>query len=183
MKILTDDGLQDSFLAVRVLAYKLRVLYGYPNMDRAEERARQVVQCVMIEGKPVLRDALVSALQTGVHAEHVPVSDGAIDDLVKVLTEEEVVRMKRVTKTYAGWQASDKNLAEYLTPGDCVDTEMYEYIRDCVPPYDNPGYLQLGEPYDSNDEGRSRFVTLERYFTRWVYVGILPNYERALVIQ
>lgn len=79
-----------------------------------------------------------------------------------------------VMKTYKGWNGSGKNLDKYLSPGDAVDQEMYDYFLEVLPPVCfGSTYVQMGEPCDhGGPEGRARFDTIVRKDGEWVFVGL-----------
>lgn len=56
-------------------------------------------------------------------------------------------------KTYNGWRRSERDLSEYLSPGDRIDEALYNHLGEVVPPlfcYD--GFVQCGD-CDRETEG------------------------------
>ena len=85
-------------------------------------------------------------------------------------------------KTLVGWNGSKKNLGEYLNVGDPVDKELEMYFLEVLPPATwTSAVIQIGEPYDHDENNRPRFSTLEKCGENWVYMGnkTLPKYWGA----
>lgn len=79
-------------------------------------------------------------------------------------------------KTYAGWMASDANLADYLQPGDRVDDRLYWHCLEVVFPASmTASLLQMGEAYSHDAEGFPMYLTFRQRSGQWVYEGILRH--------
>jgi len=56
-------------------------------------------------------------------------------------------------KTLAGWgefceETGKSSWGNYVSPGDLVDEEVYDYFLNVLPPRSfSAGYLQVGEPF------------------------------------
>lgn len=82
-------------------------------------------------------------------------------------------------KTYEGW---DRNLREYLVPGDTVDGEMADYFLEVLPPAFHNGELtQIGEAYDHDVNGAPRYSTIQMYGDNWVYTGEQPRGKKVTI--
>lgn len=80
-------------------------------------------------------------------------------------------------KTYRGWQKSDKELGEYLVPGDRIDEDMYNYLAELVPPvFCFDGFVQCGD-CDHETEGTRFHMTASYDGEIYRYLGILPRFS------
>jgi hypothetical protein len=79
-------------------------------------------------------------------------------------------------KTREQWRTVDMNLSEFLHVGDPVDDELYEYMRDVLPPACHSSRcLQMGEAYSHDERGRPTFLTLANGGDGWYYAGTIPT--------
>lgn len=80
-------------------------------------------------------------------------------------------------KTFRQWhQSGFKPLTEFLVPGDTVDKELVDYLRDVYARgCESDNYLQIrceiGDQYDEGDELCPVFSTFVRDKQQWVFVG------------
>ena len=184
-----DEAKKASYDTVRVLMSTL-LRYGYPNSKRAEEAARNIAQA-LIDGpkdKDEVREIVKSVLHNPTRLKWYVPTSGCLTDLVDTLVDGKFVVLTNNTKYLADWQSLTANpkalgLSEFLQVGDYVDQEFYEYLRDAVPPFTGLEFLQMGEPYATNDEGRFTFVTIQRHGQRWVYTGLRTNYDYVRIIS
>lgn len=88
------------------------------------------------------------------------------------------VKLTGAHKTYEGW---DRDLNQYLVPGDTVDEEMANYFLEVLPPaFFNHELTQIGEARDHNGpNGAARYATLQMYGKRWVYTGTQPRKQKV----
>lgn len=99
--------------------------------------------------------------------------------------EGEQTHMKENIKTLSDWQKSDKeNINDYLQIGDRVDTEMYHYFANILPPQtDQKNLLQVGGTaceHQLNEDGKLKSTYLT--FTKdvegnWKFEGECFNRE------
>lgn len=78
-------------------------------------------------------------------------------------------------KTIEQWNESKLSLSNFLNIGDEVDEDIAEYVLCVLPPATwTKNCIQLGEPYDHDNNGRARFLTLEKKVLgdNWFYAGI-----------
>lgn len=69
-------------------------------------------------------------------------------------------------------------------PGQEVTSEIYQYMMDCLPPFRLPkteqttgysaGFL-VGEPYDSDQDGRLRYPAFAKSGEHYFFLGYLPR--------
>lgn len=75
-------------------------------------------------------------------------------------------------KTMEKWKASGLSLTRFLQVGDKVDETIRNYFIEVLPPAScTNDCIQMGEPYDSDDQGRSTYLTLHLKTNGWTYVG------------
>lgn len=80
-------------------------------------------------------------------------------------------------KTHKGWLRSERELSDYLTPGDRIDEALYNRLGEVVPPvfcYD--GFLQCGD-CDRETEGVRFHMTASYHNGVYLYLGILPQFS------
>ena len=80
-------------------------------------------------------------------------------------------------KTYNGWRRSERDLSEYLTPGDRIDEDLFNHLGEVVPPvfcYD--GFVQCGD-CDRETEGVRFHMTASYHDGVYLYLGILPQFS------
>ena len=94
----------------------------------------------------------------------------------------EQIHVTGTTKTHAGW---DGSLRCYLSIGDCVDTGIYEHMRDVLPPRTfDCDLLQVGEADDHNGpDGAVRYTTFQKHGDLWCYTGSRVAGERVALLQ
>lgn len=76
------------------------------------------------------------------------------------------------------------DLTKAVQPGDTVDEQIVNDLRDCVPPASlTSGYLQVGEAYShmEDDKGRWKptFMTFLLTDDGWTYCGCCFHGETA----
>jgi len=77
-------------------------------------------------------------------------------------------------KTKRGWDKSEQTLDKYLTIGEPVDGEMYDYFCGVLPPaMMTSEIVQIGEPFDCDGNGKDIYQTLVKKDGDWVYIGIV----------
>ena len=60
------------------------------------------------------------------------------------------------------WREAKCCLDEFLKPGDEIDSEMYWYMMEVLPPiYHNYGIFQVSEAYDHTPEGFATYGTYQ----------------------
>lgn len=78
-------------------------------------------------------------------------------------------------KTYKEWIESKLPASQFLSVGDEVCNEIFEYFLEVLPPITwTKDCLQMGEPYNHNEKGQSQYLTLEKINEKWTYTGIKP---------
>lgn len=78
-------------------------------------------------------------------------------------------------KTLEQWENSKLCLSNFLQIGDEVDDGIKDYILCVLPPVTwTKECIQMGEAYDHADNGRARYLTIERKAMgeNWIYTGI-----------
>ncbi len=76
-------------------------------------------------------------------------------------------------KTLNDWKASKKCLSSFLQPGDAIDNEIADYMLCVLPPATwRKDIIQMGEPFDSDSNGKARYLTIEKSGDNWIYTGI-----------
>lgn len=84
----------------------------------------------------------------------------------------ELEEIAETMKTKDGWR--EESIHDYLTPGDYIDWELYNYLLNIVPPKKNNYFtLVVGTPYDTVD-GKSTYMTFTKQSGVWRYVGTKP---------
>ena len=79
-------------------------------------------------------------------------------------------------KTYSDWSGSGVDLGKFLTTGDSVDQELYDYCIGCVPPvYWRRHVMCMGEATCSDPAGTPMYMT----FRGRVYFGVLTVAEAS----
>jgi hypothetical protein len=81
-------------------------------------------------------------------------------------------------KTIKLWHESKKDLSKYLQIGDTVDECIADYCINVLPPITmSYRFIQMGEAYNHNAQGKPQFLTLEKIGKYWVYIGIRPKIQ------
>ena len=80
-------------------------------------------------------------------------------------------------KTYKGWERSEKDLSDYLTPGDRIDEDIYNHLASSVPPmFCFWGFVQNGD-CDFEEGGIRFYMTASFENGVYRYLGILPEFN------
>jgi hypothetical protein len=81
-------------------------------------------------------------------------------------------------KTLHNWiNHSDKDLDEYLLPGDYIDKDLFNYLIDMAPAYTSRDLFQAGDPIKSENDV---FFYMTMYITpthQYLYLGVLPEFK------
>ena len=60
-------------------------------------------------------------------------------------------------KTLKDWKSSGLMLNDFLTPGDEIDNELFDYFYNVLPPVKmHRRYVQIGEPHDHKYNCRTK---------------------------
>lgn len=87
--------------------------------------------------------------------------------------------IKEMKKTFKQWAKQDKDLDEFLSPGDYIDERLYNYIAEIIfPVYCSRDFVQGCDAIKS--EGDVLFyITVHRTDdNRYLYLGILPEFKQ-----
>lgn len=67
-------------------------------------------------------------------------------------------------KTFKAWSMQDKDLDEFLSPGDYIDERLCNYIGEIIPPaYCSKDFIQGCGATNDN---------------KYLYLGILPEFKQ-----
>lgn len=85
-------------------------------------------------------------------------------------------------KTFKAWSKQDKDLDEFLVPGDYLDERLCNYIGEIVPPaYCSKDFIQGCDPIKSED-GVLFYMTVHRINSnKYLYLGILPEFKQKRI--
>ena len=86
----------------------------------------------------------------------------------KAQAEAYITKLSTIAKN-KDWKGT---LDEFLTIGQEVDEDLYDYFLGVLPPATNTSKcLQIGEPYDTNPQGHSTYSTLMHIDGAWLWAG------------
>lgn len=82
-------------------------------------------------------------------------------------------------KTFKAWSMQDKDLDEFLSPGDYIDERLCNYIGEIIPPaYCSKDFIQGCDAIKSED-GVLFYITVYRTNdNKYLYLGILPEFKQ-----
>jgi hypothetical protein len=79
-------------------------------------------------------------------------------------------------KTLQQCTESGLPFSQFLKIGDEVDESIFDYFLCVLPPVTwTKDCLQMGEPYNHNEQGKPQYLTLEKVGDNWTYTGIKPR--------
>jgi hypothetical protein len=86
-----------------------------------------------------------------------------------------VVNRCKPAKTYAQWRMSGMELSRFLGVGDKVDMYIHAHFVEVLPPAFMSGEcVQMGEPFNHDQQGHARYMTIEKIDGNWFYMGVAP---------
>jgi hypothetical protein len=81
-------------------------------------------------------------------------------------------------KTYKQWEKSGKDLEIFLSSGDRIDEELYDYIGECVSPaYCSRNFVQGGDIIKIEDDVTFYVTAHHTDDDRYIYLGVLPEFK------
>lgn len=82
-------------------------------------------------------------------------------------------------KTFKQWVKQDKDLDDFLSPGDYIDERLYNYIGEIIPPaYYSRDFIQ-GCDAIKNEGDVLFYITAHRTVdNRYLYLGVLPEFKQ-----
>ena len=82
-------------------------------------------------------------------------------------------------KTFKQWAKQDKDLDDFLSPGDYIDERLYNYIGEIIPPaYYSRNFIQ-GCDAIKNECDVLFYITAHRTVdNRYLYLGVLPEFKQ-----
>lgn len=82
-------------------------------------------------------------------------------------------------KTFKQWAKQDKDLDEFLSPGDYIDERLYNYIGEITcPAYCSKNFIQGCDAIRSED-GVLFYITVYRTNdNKYLYLGVLPEFKQ-----
>ena len=82
-------------------------------------------------------------------------------------------------KTFKQWVKQDKDLDDFLSPGDYIDERLYNYIGEIIPPaYYSRDFIQ-GCDAIKNEGDVLLYITAHRTVdNRYLYLGVLPEFKQ-----
>lgn len=86
---------------------------------------------------------------------------------------------KEMKKTFKQWVKQDKDLDDFLSPGDYIDERLYNYIGEIIPPaYYSRDFIQ-GCDAIKNEGDVLFYITAHRTVdNRYLYLGVLPEFKQ-----
>ena len=82
-------------------------------------------------------------------------------------------------KTFKQWVKQDKDLDDFLSPGDYIDERLYNYIADIIPPaYCSRDLMQRCDAI-KNEGDVLYYITVYRTDdNQYLYLGVLPEFKQ-----
>lgn len=81
-------------------------------------------------------------------------------------------------KTLHNWiNHSDKDLDEYLLPGDYIDEHLFRYLSDMSPAYASRDLFQVGDPIKSENDVFFYMTMCITPTHQYLYLGVLPEFK------
>ena len=87
-------------------------------------------------------------------------------------------------KTMQAWNDNGGDFSKYVQPKDEIDSDMYFYFLECLPPRIMKSYgFLVGEPYTHNSEGKAVYDSFYQSLDgkRFYYGG--PKTEKQFMDQ
>jgi hypothetical protein len=83
-------------------------------------------------------------------------------------------------KTLHNWiNQSDKDLDEYLSPGDYIDKDLFYYISEIIPPaYLSKNLLQVVDPIKCENGVLFYMTIIITPDKKYLYLGVLPEFKQ-----
>lgn len=82
-------------------------------------------------------------------------------------------------KTFKAWSIQDKDLDEFLSPGDYIDERLCNYIGEIIPPaYCSKDFIQGCDAIKSEDDVLFYMTVYRTNDNKYLYLGILPEFKQ-----
>lgn len=82
-------------------------------------------------------------------------------------------------KTFKAWSMQDKDLDEFLSPGDYIDERLCNYIGEIIPPaYCSKDFIQGCDAIKSEDDVLFYMTVYRTNDNKYLYLGILPEFKQ-----
>lgn len=82
-------------------------------------------------------------------------------------------------KTFKAWSMQDKDLDEFLSPGDYIDERLCNYIGEIIPPaYCSKDFIQGCDAIKSEDNVLFYMTVYRINDNKYLYLGILPEFKQ-----
>lgn len=82
-------------------------------------------------------------------------------------------------KTFNAWSMQDKDLDEFLSPGDYIDERLCNYIGGIIPPaYCSKDFIQGCDAIKSEDDVLFYMTVYRTNDNKYLYLGILPEFKQ-----
>lgn len=82
-------------------------------------------------------------------------------------------------KTFKAWSMQNKDLDEFLSPGDYIDERLCNYIGEIIPPaYCSKDFIQGCDAFKSEDDVLFYMTVYRTNDNKYLYLGILPEFKQ-----
>lgn len=76
-------------------------------------------------------------------------------------------------KKLIDWDNSGETFTHYVKDGDEIDSDMYTYFLELVPPkFQGNGNFLMGEPYSENEQGKTLYMAFTERDGKFYYLGL-----------
>lgn len=81
-------------------------------------------------------------------------------------------------KTFKQWIKQNKDLDDFLSPGDYIDERLYNYIGEIIPPaYCSRDLIQGCDAIKSEGDVLFYISVYRTADNRYLYLGVLPEFK------
>ena len=79
-------------------------------------------------------------------------------------------------KTKKQWDDSKQNFKQFVNPGDQIDSELFYYFLEVLPPAAmlSGGFL-VGEPYNTDENGNFQYDCFYEMDRKYFYKGLITR--------
>lgn len=90
-----------------------------------------------------------------------------------------LINEPEMKKTFKAWSMQDKDLDEFLSPGDYIDERLCNYIGEIIPPaYCSKDFIQGCDAIKSEDDVLFYMTVYRTNDNKYLYLGILPEFKQ-----